>query len=178
MKRIILIASLLMAAMTAVAQDQITDKGYFYSPQGFACSNGSLYTADMKTLVRAGYRSVSPREDIYFVGYIVEVPSGAEVVPSNMVYAPQGRQFSGDEGSCYAVVLPSSVKYIATDAFMSPFVLFFAGESAVNAVDEVRDDDVKELARFNVQGQRLSGPQPGVNVVLRSDGTARRELVR
>lgn len=184
--RILLImAAMALASLTAMGQTQITDKGYFMSPDGFKCKDGNLYTADFKTLIRAHYAETTiddPYEYQYY-GYtsIIEIPSGAEVIPSNLIYSPTGGRYASSSGTemkiCrYIVIIPESVRFIATDAFMSPNVLFFSGESSVSTT--MADSGITELARYNLQGIRLRSPEEGVNIVLYSDGTARKILVR
>ena len=171
----------IVVSLSLVSQTQITDKGYFYSPNGFVCKNGNIYTKDLKTLVRAQcYTDNEGTDDPYSeFSYLIEIPSGAEVIPSNVMYAPEGKQYATGYSRRYAIVIPSSVKYIATDAFMHPFVYFFSGESSVNAINEVAFDiNATEVARFNINGQPIKGKQEGINIVLMSDGTARKIMVK
>lgn len=43
---------------------------------------------------------------------------------------------------------------------------------------KVTNPDAVEVARYNVMGQRIDGPQPGINIVKYSDGTAAKVLVK
>ena len=38
----------LFVVLNLNAQNMITEKGYYYSPNGFVCYEGDIYTADMK----------------------------------------------------------------------------------------------------------------------------------
>ncbi len=38
--------------------------------------------------------------------------------------------------------------------------------------------DIYEVARYNLEGQRINAPEKGINIVRYSDGTSRKELVR
>lgn len=177
MKKLLL---LLFAALslTSSAQYMITDKGYFYSPDGFKCKHGHIYTKDMTTLVRTGWYGRDDWDQHYLVEKLIEVPSGAEVIPSHFLYGPAGEAATGYNW-LYAVVIPSSVQWIATDAFLMPRVVFFSGETPVESAPSVNaDPNATELARFNVEGQRIDAPEPGVNIVLMSDGTAHKVLVK
>jgi len=165
-------------SLAASAQYMITDRGYFYSADGFQCKHGHIYTKDMKTLVRTGWYGRDDWDQHYLVEKLIEVPSGAEVIPSNMLYGPAGEAATGYNW-LYAVVIPSSVQWIATDAFMMPRVVFFSGETPVESAQNIQaDPNATELARFNVEGQRIDDPQPGVNIVLMSDGTAHKVMVK
>ena len=62
---------------------------------------------------------------------------------------------------------------------MMPRVVFFTGETPVESASIIQaDPNATELARFNVEGQRIDSPQPGVNIVLMSDGTAHKVMVK
>lgn len=167
-----------MLSLAASAQYMITDKGYFYSPDGFKCKHGHIYTKDMKTLVRTGWYGRDDWDQHFLVEKLIEVPSGAEVIPSNFLYNPVGEAATGYNW-LYAVVIPSSVQWIATDAFMMSRVVFFTGETPVESAPGITaDPNATELARFNVEGQLLDGPEPGINIVLMSDGTAHKVMVK
>lgn len=185
MKTKFLLLVALLCSVGVSAQVDITDKGYFFSADGFTCKNGNLYTADLRTMVRAGYAEVNIDDpyDYQYYAYtsIIEVPSGAEIIPSNLVYSPTGMRYASSSTTemraCrYIIIIPSSVHFIATDAFMMPNVLFYTGESSVQTLST--DNNVKEVARFNLNGQRLREPQEGINIVLMDDGTARKVLVQ
>ena len=38
--------------------------------------------------------------------------------------------------------------------------------------------EIVEVARFNLQGVRINGQQPGVNIIKMSDGTIKKVLVK
>ena len=164
-------------SLSAAAQYMITERGYFYSPSGFTCKHGHIYTADMTTMVKAGWYSRDDWDQHYLVDRVIEIPSGAEVIPSHLLYNPTGEPATGCNW-LYAVIIPKSVQWIATDAFLMPQVVFFSGETQVESAPVVKSDDARELARFDVAGNKLSAPEPGVNIVLMSDGTAHKVLVK
>ena len=91
------------------------------------------------------------------------------------------------------VYIPSSVRSIAPDAIISRStysgqtvtngyggiqdgVIEVGGSGAVNA--PAADPNATEVARYNIQGVRLSEPTDGVNIVQMSDGTAQKVLVK
>ena len=80
----------------------------------------------------------------------------------------------------YSVIIPSSVKYIAVDAFIYPFVRFFSSDNQSALVRENVKEDVNatEVARYNLQGRKISSPESGINIVQMSDRTAHKELVK
>jgi hypothetical protein len=51
---------------------------------------------------------------------------------------------------------------------------------SISGVETVKttDSDAVEVARYSVMGQKLSRPVPGINIVVMSDGTAKKVLVR
>jgi len=175
MKKILFLLFITMSLCSS-AQYMITDKGYFFNPDGFKCKYGHIYTADMKTMVRAGWYGREDWDQHYLVEKLIEIPSGAEVIPSHLLYGPAGEAATGYNW-LYAVVIPQSVQWIAPDAFLMPRVVFFSGESAVESVSTTSiDPNATEIARFNIEGQRINSPQPGVNIILMSDGTAHKVL--
>ena len=47
-----------------------------------------------------------------------------------------------------------------------------------DAITEVINGDAIEVARYSVDGRRITSPEPGVNIVVMSDGTTRKVLVK
>ena len=46
-------------------------------------------------------------------------------------------------------------------------------------VDNIQTaDNVIEIARYSIDGKRLSAPQKGLNIVVMSDGSKRKVLVK
>ena len=73
-------AAMSLASLTAMGQTQITDKGYFMSPDGFKCKDGNLYTADFKTLIRAHYAETTI-DDPYDICDAYSIQSITEKIP-------------------------------------------------------------------------------------------------
>ena len=170
------------------AQEATTD--YIYSSDGFVVKKGvinlvdafgqpekytstGLYTKDGKTLVAAITNSPN-----YYRFYVID---GCETICSGAF-----QKFTS-----LTVYIPSSVRSIAPDAINSRLtsgqtpngyggiqdgVREESGSGAVNA--PVTDPNATEVARYNVQGVRLSEPTNGVNIVQMSDGSAEKVLVR
>ena len=135
-----------------------------------------LYTKDGKALVAAITYSPYNHNEFYVIDGCETICSGAF------------QNFTS-----LTVYIPSSVRSIAPDAIISRStysgqtltngyggiqdgVREVGGSEAVNA--PAADPNATEVARYNVQGIRLSEPTNGVNIVQMSDGTAEKVLVR
>lgn len=198
MKQLILLMIAFFAYETIKAQDTTTD--YIYSSEGFEVKTSvfkervsghefkskGLYTKDGKVLVAA------IQADGYYNFNTFYVLDGCETIASNAFQ------------SCYNtyIYIPSSVKSIAPDAFISRAQYYGGSNSTsvskernslagiqdgameegnagtVNTLAPYQDPNAMEVARYNVQGVRLSEPTRGVNIVQKSDGTAEKELVK
>ena len=51
-------------------------------------------------------------------------------------------------------------------------------EVGAGIADVVMTSDAKELSRYSVNGQRLTAPTKGLNIVKYSDGSVRKEMVK
>lgn len=176
MKRIVSLILDVLIVGSIFAQTEITDKGYFYSPNGFTCKDGSIYTADMRTLVRFGYND---HRAGYYI-YEIYVPEGAYTIPSNMLYHPTPHhEIRSTEDIEYKVYIPSTVKWIATDAFVFPFVSFYSYDDEASPIQEIDEkQNVNEKERYNLQGYKLQNPEQGINIVRYSNNNTRKELVK
>ena len=189
MKKLILLLTVFFTCLRVKAQVATTD--YIYSSDGFVVKTSvftasdynypfkstGLYSKDGKVLVSA----ISTDYNRFYV------LDGCETIASG---AFQGVY------DC-RVYIPSSVTNIAPDAIVSKVLChggsqtykFYNrfggiqdgvreenGSGAVNA--PAADPNATEVARYNIQGVRLSEPTNGVNLVQMSDGTAEKVLVR
>ncbi len=102
--RKILLLLLASISLATSAQVMITDKGYFFSPDGFKCKYGHIYTKDLKTMVKAGWYGRDDWDQHYLVEKLIEIPSGAQVIPSHLLYGPAGEAATGYNW-LYAVVI-------------------------------------------------------------------------
>ncbi len=181
--KIIISLMLLLLSGKTYSQAEITEKGYFYSPIGFVCKNGNIYTADMKTVVRFGFLGENNSSTVWDENYgnVMTIPNGAEIIPSNILCHPTPHHYiNNTHDVIYSVIIPSSVKYIAVDAFIYPFVRFFSSDNQSTSIRENVDEAVnaKEVARYNLKGIKISTPESGINIVQMSDRTAHKELVK
>ncbi|MGM9799582.1 MAG: hypothetical protein ACI30M_02715 [Muribaculaceae bacterium] len=199
MKKLILLLTVFFTCLGVKAQEATTD--YIYSSDGFVVKEGvisvgerdgspdiykscGLYSKDGKVLVAAlyarvqwgGNSSTSSTKTFYIIDGCETIASGAfQCFTSLTVY------------------IPSSVRSIAPDAIISRStysgqtltngyggiqdgVIEVGGSGAVNA--PAADPNATEVARYNIQGVRLSEPTDGVNIVQMSDGTAQKVLVK
>lgn len=184
MRKLILILTVFFTFLGVKAQEATTD--YIYSSDGFEVKTGvyngerytGIYSKDGKTFVAA----ISPTYNGHF--YIID---GCETIASGAFQSV----------SDMTIFFPSSVKSIAPDA-ITVRIKYYGGTSAWSKrnsfggiQDGVReengsgavyapaaDPNATEVARYNVQGVRLSEPTNGVNIVQMSNGTAEKILVR
>lgn len=194
MKKLILLLTVFFTCLGVKAQVATTD--YIYSSDGFVVKTSvftasdnnytykctGLYSKDGKVLVSAISADYYSSYDYRF--YVLD---GCETIASG---AFQGVY------DC-RVYIPSSVTNIAPDAIVSKVLChggsqtykFYNrfggiqdgvreenGSGAINA--PAADPNATEVARYNVQGVRLSEPTNGVNIVQMSDGIAEKVLVR
>ena len=80
----------LFVVLNLNAQNMITEKGYYYSPNGFVCYEGDIYTADMKNMVKSCYPFI---RDLTSFHHEIRIPSGAEVIPSHLIYHTNAKYY-------------------------------------------------------------------------------------
>ena len=84
------------------------------------------------------------------------------------------------KNATYVVYIPSSVKYIAVDAFLTPYVKFESGETEITSVKSFTSEnkDAVEIARYNMQGIKINRPERGVNIIQMSNRSVQKEYVK
>ena len=140
--------------------DNITEQGFMYwKDDNMARSQYGEHQA------RAGEKAVS-------------IPANAHKVVS------EGRvmevTFSGlDYESTYSYVAYAKT---AEGAFYGEVRTFTTGEQPTGIEnihsDSQRGGDVFEVARYDMQGRRITAPQRGINIIRMSDGTTRKVVVK
>lgn len=66
-----------------------------------------------------------------------------------------------------------------TYRFVTTDFTVYQKESTTDGISSVGlSSTAKPVARYNLRGQRISAPQRGINIIIYTDGTARKELVR
>lgn len=192
MKKTITLFLLLLSFIEVKAQEITTD--YIYSADGFEVKTAvysderntyrstGLYTRDGKTFVAAMH---STRDYITTNTFIIL--DGCETISSGAFQSVYNQQ----------IYIPSSVKSIAPDAFTSKVRVNGASNSmnlynvfrgiVDNATEEddntdalkappAIEDSSGESARYNLQGQKLAYPTPGINILQHPDGTTQKLL--
>ena len=81
-----------------------------------------------------------------------------------------------NQGECELYVPLESVELYKIAPVWSKFIVKGMDMSGIDDVPADRPT-ITPVARYNLQGNRLSGPQPGINIVRYSDGTTKKELV-
>lgn len=81
-----------------------------------------------------------------------------------------------NQGECELYVPLESVELYKIAPVWSKFIVKGMDMSGIGDVPADRPT-ITPVARYNLQGSRLSGPQPGINIVRYSDGTTKKELV-
>ena len=81
-----------------------------------------------------------------------------------------------NQGECELYVPLESVELYKIAPVWSKFIVKGMDMSGIGDVPADRPATTP-VARYNLQGSRLSGPQPGINIVRYSDGTTKKELV-
>lgn len=177
MRKLLLLLVMTVIFNVSKAQTSITD--YIYCSEGFEVKTGDisysdkditskgLYTKDGKCLVYAiSGTAINSYNSRFFV------LEGCETICSGA--------FQGFT-NCF-IYIPSSVKCIAPDAFRSNILGGIIdgckdnNPSRLMPNDELKSEAV-EVARYNLQGIRLSEPTNGVNIVRKSDGTSEKFLI-
>ncbi len=81
-----------------------------------------------------------------------------------------------NQGECELYVPLESVELYKIAPVWSKFIV---KGMDMSGIDDVPADQptITPVARYNLQGSRLSGPQQGINIVRYSDGTTKKELV-
>jgi len=88
------------------------------------------------------------------------------------------QQFKVEENTKYYMTIPAGIVKSADDARNEEIVIELNGPAptAINGVAE--GDGAKESARYNLNGQKLSAKQRGVNIVRMSDGSTIKVYVK
>ena len=176
--------TIMMLMLSITASAQLQEDGAIYSPDGFTVKTSSiegryytyettgLYTADGKTLVAIMY---------------MDDPAYMSVLPSTERIAPNALRSLASTETNYRICIPTAVKYVYPESFITSKGA--TGQMAIVLVtDEVKEvatsikelndseetEEVKETARYNLQGMKIDGPSKGINIVKMSDNSSRK----
>lgn len=170
-----------------MAQDNIQENNFSISNDGFVYLNPSvtidgiefkasgLYSSDGLTLIKGSYHKVTKSSGGATATYHIIV-----VAPGTTTLASNSCNFdNGNADFSYIVRIPSSVKYIAPDAFGShtSSVSVYDATSSAKEIS-VLDDNPQEVARYNLNGVMLQEAEEGVNIIKMSDNSAKKIVVK
>jgi hypothetical protein len=79
-----------------------------------------------------------------------------------------------DNGVYYYKVLVKS----AEGEILKNYIGTFEIEASVTDVENIATDDAVEVSRYDIHGRLLNEPTRGINIVIYSDGTTRKEIVK
>lgn len=99
-----------------------------------------------------------------------------DVTPADL----QCEWYADGDGECTAKLTVELGKknlgsWVTEEVGASVTLKFQYSEAGVNGISA---DAAVETARYNLAGQRLAAPQPGVNIVRYSDGSAKKQFVK
>ena len=167
-----------------MAQDNIQENNFSISDGGFVYLDtpvtidgiefkaSGLYSSDGLTLIKGTYQEVTKSSGGKTTTYrrIVVAPGTTTLASNSCNY---------DNGNNYGVRIPSSVKYIAPDAFgnRTQSVIVYDATSSAKKIT-VLDDDPQEVARYNLNGVMLQEAEEGVNIIKMSDNSAKKVVVK
>ena len=97
----------------------------------------------------------------------------AEDVPST-----DKRAFDGCDSKNCVVYIPKGTYDEYRASGFGYFENIFEFDATTSIHDTVATPEVKEIARYAVNGQRLTAPIKGINLVKYSDGTVKKEFVK
>ena len=170
-----------------MAQDNIQENNFSISNDGFVYLNppvtidgiefkaSGLYSSDGLTLIKGTYQNITKSiGGATYIYHIIVVAPGTTTLASNSCNFDNGNaDFS------YSVRIPSSVKYIAPDAFGSRTKSVGVYDATSSAKEiSVLDDNPQEVARYNLNGVKLQEPEEGVNIIKMSDNSAKKVVVK
>ncbi|MBR1687205.1 MAG: leucine-rich repeat domain-containing protein [Prevotella sp.] len=112
------------------------------------------------------------------------VPLQAPAIPANAQtveaegYVMEASLTGLDHSSEYCYV--AFVKTSEGETFYGEQRTFTTGEdtTGIDGVRNDNDNEVHEVARYNMQGVRITSPERGLNIVRMSDGTVRKVMVK
>ena len=170
-----------------MAQDNIQENNFSISDGGFVyldtpvtidgieCKALGLYSSDGLTLIKGTYQKVTKSIGAAtFVYHFIVVAPGTTTLASNSC-----NYDNGNADFAYSVRIPSSVKYIAPDAFGNRTNSVIVYDATSNAKQiSVLDDNPQEVARYNLNGVMLQEAEEGVNIIKMSDNSAKKVVVK
>lgn len=86
--------------------------------------------------------------------------------------------YKAEAGNKYYVVIPAGVVKNAAGEVNDRIVIELVCDKASSIANTTTGANAKVIVRYNVNGQRISSPQKGLNIERMSDGTVRKVIVK
>lgn len=132
-----------------------------------------------EVMLKAGnllYRSVYKPSDSWKVSLSSD---GKTITIWASDYDSYTESFKFDPEKKYYVVLPSDLVKNSSGDQNERIVITLRGATLAGIkVSDTEKSDAKEVARYNINGQRIDTPTKGINIVKYSDGTSRKVWVK
>ena len=89
------------------------------------------------------------------------------------------QDYKFEDDHAYFIVIPSGVVKNAAGDLNERIVIKLLGATLADVKAPTTETGSKTVvARYNMQGQKINAPQPGINIVKYSDGTTQKILVK
>ena len=129
-----------------------------------------------------GYVDSAPNDDSIYTTFDLDWAVDAEGNPVKLDHADFIRIQTGVNQYCNWLGETSTEVGAITNLHLIPGYddnpIVITPRNKPTAVGSISAADKREAARYSIDGQRLSKPAPGVNIIRYSDGTTRKVIVR
>ena len=164
-----------------------TDTSYF-DPTVYTYARFSVKdnTAEVKGYAMRGTEDVKKQGFMYWKKSSSATRGNAKSVPANaMVVEAKGNvmiatleNLDYDTEYCYVAFATTA----NNETFYGEEQTFKTDAASQDVIDGIENahntDDVTEIARYDVNGRKLSAPQKGINIIRYSDGSAKKIIVK
>lgn len=129
-----------------------------------------------------GYADATPNTDDVYTTFDLDWAVDAEGNPIRLDHADFIRIQTGDNQMCSWLGETSTEVGAITNLHLIPGYddnpIVITPRKRPTSVSGISATDSREVARYTIDGRRLSKPAPGVNIIRYSDGTTRKVVVR
>ena len=139
------------------------------------------------TVVKANPNVTLRRDNVLFANSFTPDQSWVTVLSSDKksltLWASDYDSFTQDykfeDDHAYFIVIPPGVVKNAAGDLNERIVIKLLGATLADVKAPTTETGSKTVvARYNMQGQKINAPQPGINIVKYSDGTTQKILVK
>jgi len=139
------------------------------------------------TVVKANPNVTLRRDNVLFANSFTPDQSWVTVLSSDKksltLWASDYDSFTQDykfeDDHAYFIVIPSGVVKNAAGDLNERIVIKLLGSTLADVKAPTTETGSKTVvARYNMQGQKINAPQPGINIVKYSDGTTQKILIK